>query len=87
MQREVNIDLDQFDTADNVELDFLIKDAERWQEEMLGKKPVLVKKLYDHTKKGGNKPPRLNTSKGKKKPSLTSKTEREDAKKNGIERK
>lgn len=58
LQREVNIDLEQYDVADNMDLFYVLQDFEEYYEVKFQKKPLIVKQLYANTKKGGmNKPP------------------------------
>ena len=68
MERECNIELAQFEMADNMDLYYVIQDFEEYYELKFQRKPVLVKKnpnYQDETAKagargagmGGRKPP------------------------------
>lgn len=66
LQREVSINLDNFEVADNMDLYYVLQDFEAYFEIRFNKKPTMVKKVADDARKKGlfSKPP-TGTSKNK----------------------
>ena len=60
-QREVTIDLNQYDVADNMDLYYILQEYEEYYKFKHNKHPIIVKQMYKNTKKGdtqGVKPPK-----------------------------